>query len=382
MAMSMQMQQSGQQPTGDLAAMAAAMATPQQGKKGPAGPGLSPGAKRPLDRATFAKQQQGAPKPMSMEDLNGGFHNLMNLQARDEGFATSISGCVNFNACMLNDLVERVNGIQGAVQSQQDMMDKQRATSDVLSATIESLSSKVGHALDHVNDQDIIRDATLRSELDALAAKLETKFHQVSLGMQMPPGIAPGLAPDVDRVATMVRQLQNVVDDLSKKMPILEEFSKQTGSKIQDIEVKQQFATASMQEVQGAVSALRAEVQQVVQQASNGAHVIGSSGQQQQAAAPAVAAFDPWAGAAFGQQQAQQQTQQQQQQQQSAPPQQQQQQPTYYYTGTPGGGDNDGSRAPGKWKLYDESTYCRRLWHPTFTTRTSRWNGCRDLRIM
>ena len=68
MAMSMQMQQAGQQPMGDLATMAAAMATPQ-GKKGPAAPGMSPGAKRPLDRATFVKQQQGVPKPMSMEDL-------------------------------------------------------------------------------------------------------------------------------------------------------------------------------------------------------------------------------------------------------------------------------------------------------------------------
>ena len=135
MAMSVQMQQ---MPTGDLAAAAAAMATPQ-GKKGPAAPGMSPGAKRPLDRATFAKQQQGVPKPMSMEDLNAGFHNLMHLQARDEGFSTSISGCVHFNACLLNDLVERVNGIEAVAQVQQVAVEKQHVTVETLKVAVAEL---------------------------------------------------------------------------------------------------------------------------------------------------------------------------------------------------------------------------------------------------
>ena len=167
MAMSVQMQQAGQQPTGEFAAMAAAMATPQ-GKKGPAAAGLSPGAKRPLDRSTFIRQAAGIPKPMDMPELNAGFHNLAALQHRDEGFSTSLSGCIHFNACLLNDtithiekfqaeLVARVEKVEAGMGSQSAEMNKQRAT-------VESLSANVGCALDHVNDQDIIRDATLRAE--------------------------------------------------------------------------------------------------------------------------------------------------------------------------------------------------------------------------
>ena len=96
MAMSMQKQQAAQMPQGDFAAMAAAMATP--GKKGPAEPGISPGAKRPLSRETFIRQTVDIPKPMDMSELNAGFHNLMALQTRDEGYAKSIAGCTAHNA--------------------------------------------------------------------------------------------------------------------------------------------------------------------------------------------------------------------------------------------------------------------------------------------
>ena len=47
------------------------------------------------------------------------------------------------------------------------------------------------------------------------------------------------------------------------KLPILEEFSKAASGRIADMELKQGYATATIQEMQGAVTALRMEVQQV-----------------------------------------------------------------------------------------------------------------------
>ena len=67
-------------------------------------------------------------------------------------------------------------------------------------------------------------------------------------------------------LATKIRQMQNVVDDIGKKFPIVEEFVKQAGPRIQDAELKQTYTTGVVQEIQGAMTALRMEVQQVVQQ--------------------------------------------------------------------------------------------------------------------
>ena len=76
-----QSQQMMQQPIGEYAALAAA-STP--GGKHPVAPGTSPNAKRPLDRSTFERAAKGVPKPMSADEVNAGFHNLVQLQARDE----------------------------------------------------------------------------------------------------------------------------------------------------------------------------------------------------------------------------------------------------------------------------------------------------------
>ena len=143
MAMSMQNQQAGQQPMGDFADMAAAMATPQ-GKKGPAEAGLSPSAKRPLSRTTFIRQTVGVPKPMDINELNAGFHNLMALQARDEGFATSINGCVTFNARLLNDTVDQVLQLI-------DRMGKVEAGAAKQQVTVNTMKVAVEGAIDLVN---------------------------------------------------------------------------------------------------------------------------------------------------------------------------------------------------------------------------------------
>ena len=65
------------QPVGEYAALAAA-ATP--GGKHPSTAGISPSAKRPLDRSTFERVATGVPKPMTEAEVNAGFHNLVALQ--------------------------------------------------------------------------------------------------------------------------------------------------------------------------------------------------------------------------------------------------------------------------------------------------------------
>ena len=241
---------------------------------------------------------------MTMDEMSAGFNNLASLQSRDEQYVVSIARCVEFNAKLLNDLTARVEDmhpLEAKVLEHVDKIEKQQVMSDVIKATVQELSGKVGHALDHVNDQDIARDTALRAELDALTIMIEGKFRDIAANGPTPPpgmpGFAPGLAPGVDKVATMVRVLQNTTDEMGKKLLVLEEFSKRADGRLGDVELKQNYGTASVQEVQGAISALRLEVQQVVQKVG---HIIGSVDQQGATAAAATArSFDPWASAAL-----------------------------------------------------------------------------------
>ena len=77
--MAVQMQQ---QPVGDFAAMAMAV-TPGGLGKHAVPPGTSPSAKRPLDRSTFERAQQGIQKQLTMDEMSAGFNNLASLQSRD-----------------------------------------------------------------------------------------------------------------------------------------------------------------------------------------------------------------------------------------------------------------------------------------------------------
>ena len=194
-----------------------------------------------------------------------------------------------------------------------------------------------------------------------MVACLEQSHHEMNIkieklvasGPVLPPGIAPGLAPNVDMLATKIRQMQNTVEDIGKKFPVIEEFVKLAGPRIGDAEIKQSFTTGAVQELQGAMTAMRMEVQQVVQQqagsAAAAAPAAAAATVGTAATAPYSTAFDPWASAAFGQQPAAPQQQQQQQQQQ--PP----QHATYgtYNIGSPGIDDTYG-KPKGDWKLFDE----------------------------
>ena len=192
-------------------------------------------------------------------------------------------------------------------------MEKQQGEIDKQDVTMEVVKSTIAGALDLVHEKDIAADTKLRHELDQLAARLEaghlklkTMIEQMASGPVPPPGIIPDLSPNIAQIASSIRQLQNDNQNLMNKMPILEEFVKQAGPRIQDAEIKQTFSTGAVQEIQGSMTAMRLEMQQVVQQVG---HIIGSADQQGAATrasattAPAMTSaaptFDPWAGAAF-----------------------------------------------------------------------------------
>ena len=95
-AMAMAVQQQQMQNQGELAMMAAAM-TPggSQASTGVGGgehkmSGQTPCAKRPVTQSTIAIAA-GGHKPMNMDDLVAGFHNVANLRERDEKWSVDIS---------------------------------------------------------------------------------------------------------------------------------------------------------------------------------------------------------------------------------------------------------------------------------------------------
>ena len=142
---------------------------------------------------------------MTAEEMNAGFHNLAALQSRDEKYATSIAGCVHFNARILNDVVARLDLVAGRVGIAENELAKQQVTTDAIKAA-------VAGALDLVHEKDIAADTKLRHELDEMAARLEaghsvlqSKINELNMNPALPPGIAPGLAPNIDMVATKVR---------------------------------------------------------------------------------------------------------------------------------------------------------------------------------
>ena len=88
-------------------------ATPQGQSPQGAPSGGTPNAKRPMDRVSIDVALAGS-RIMTNEDLSAGFTNLQRLQARDEGFQTSMSQAVHWNADLLNMLVTRVSTLEAS----------------------------------------------------------------------------------------------------------------------------------------------------------------------------------------------------------------------------------------------------------------------------
>ena len=77
------------------------------------------------------------------------------LQARDEGFQTSVSQAVHWNVDLLNKLVTRVN---------------------ILEASAALVTGKVRVAIDGVNELNVARDKHLRDELSMMALRCSRRL--------------------------------------------------------------------------------------------------------------------------------------------------------------------------------------------------------------
>jgi len=133
--------------------------------------GRSPTAKRPLDRASIETAITGR-RPMSVEDLTGGFYNLHENTEKEAKLLQSTAKAVHYNADLLNALIARVNSAEAAMQLCSEGMAKQ-------DANVTKLTEDVKLAVKTLEDGDSKKDATLRQELDIMAQKLETGHDEI-----------------------------------------------------------------------------------------------------------------------------------------------------------------------------------------------------------
>ena len=311
-------------PQGPFEGMAAMMSPgPSQSPTVGAPNATTPNAKRPVDKMSIDVAQGGS-RVMTQEDLSAGFHNLMGLQQRDEKFTKNIAECTHYNAELLNALITRVNAVEASVGLQQ--------------AATEALTSDVHKALQMLESEDGKKDSTLRAELSAMAVRLEEGHKELQEKLEhlnSQQGRQPLPPPGIEGPELMMRNLnkvQGAVDGLSEKMTVAEKHVEQTLSRVNDLEIKSQYLTQGCQELQGNMSAMRIEVEQVRLEVSSapGAGVKG----------------DPWWGQKLGEPAGPSAQGQQ--------PSQLQSKPTHYNL-SPGGGDGGyGGQSGGKWKLYDE----------------------------
>ena len=170
---------------------------------------------------------------MSMEDVIAGFHNLANLQKRDEQWTQSIGDSVERNSGLLNALVTRVN-----------TMDTLSLHQDVMTKTDEKVNGLEQHGAG--------KEWVLRGELSAMAAKLEAqhaelvvKLAEIDKGPILPPGIAPG----AELLSLNMNKLNIVVDEMKGKVGALEKHAEQAVGRINDLEVKSSYNTHTIGEL-------------------------------------------------------------------------------------------------------------------------------------
>ena len=176
-------------PLGMSPAPASAFATPVPGG---APTGTSPTAKRPSHtRASdVAMQQDGGPsKVMGTDELTHGFYNLVRLQARDEQFNHGVAVAVHENAGLLNAVITRMNAVEASGQLMADAVNKLRVEH-------EALIGDTRKAIVKVDDRHIVRDTTLRQELDGMAARLEAGHKELTAMIEKagPPGVPTSVA--------------------------------------------------------------------------------------------------------------------------------------------------------------------------------------------
>ena len=332
--------------------------------------GQTPSAKRPVNKATI-DMAAGGNRPMSMEDLVAGFHNLANLGQREDKFTDDMSKCVAWNAALLNAVVSRINTMEQVVGQQTDEIGKQNDKLD-------TLTEGVKRALGQAKDDTTSNEHTLRGELSAMAEKLDnghkeltTKVGQLeAVLMAMPvPGTAPapppGISPNTELLSLNMNKLNTIVEEINSKVGGLEKHAQQMQGRAGDLEMNAKFSTASIQEIQGAITAMRVEIHQLVLDAgvkSTGGNGGATAGADNNSTAgglfggPPIAQPDPWFGQNLGQARGP-----------TAPcgrPQTQ-----HFSTATPDGQmgrEGESAGRNNRWKLYDESF----IMPPSLTSNT------------
>ena len=126
-----------------------------------------PEAKRPLDSAAIQVSNQGV-RAMTIEDLSSAFVALNGCFERSEGHGTSLYEAVDFNALLRSETYKELIALKKA----------QTATEQKVAVTVRKITGDTREAVEELHARDAARDATLREQLNGMAAQVE-KGHEL-----------------------------------------------------------------------------------------------------------------------------------------------------------------------------------------------------------
>ena len=107
---------------------------------------------------------------MTVEDLSAAFFQLNARVEKEQGLATSVHSCVDYNAQLLTQACERLLKLEAT-----------STTADaVQAALVLKLTAETREALEHVHAQDVSRDAKLREEIDSMTAKVSACYDELN----------------------------------------------------------------------------------------------------------------------------------------------------------------------------------------------------------
>ena len=268
--------------------------------------GKTPNAKKPVEKESIVVPSDGG-HPMSMEELIDGVKKLSGLQQRDNQYDIDVAKTVEWNAVLLNAVVSRVNALEFQIGTHKNLIDTQGSKLN----NMDEWAVGVKQDLEWVKGADAQKDWVLRGELSTMAAKLEnanaelaTKVKQleavvVAMPTSLPPPPPPGIGSTSELLSLNVNKLSAAMDDAMSKIGVCDKHVSQLGSRADTLEMNAKFNASSIQEMQGSLTAVRVEVEQLLLQvkplielslssASPGVAGVSASG------AVAVAVTMPW----------------------------------------------------------------------------------------
>ena len=100
---------------------------------------------------------------MSLKDLSAAFFAFSGRMERSEGHGANLFEAVDFNALLHNEMCKELVALKQA----------QAATEQQVGQTVLKLTSDTRDAVEELHARNAARDATLRDELNGMAAQLE-----------------------------------------------------------------------------------------------------------------------------------------------------------------------------------------------------------------